>query len=84
MACSFFDDLVYCFDNSANQFVDCGNGTMTDNITGLTWMANPDCLVQAQTWADARLAAASLEDRDCGFRLPDTVETDSKIQQDLG
>ena len=57
-----------CFDNSTNQYVDCGNGTMTDNVTGLIWMSNPDCLVQAQTWADAKLVAASLKHKDCGLR----------------
>ena len=57
-----------CFDNSTNQYVDCGNGTMTDNVTGLIWMSNPDCLVQAQTWADAKLVAASLKDKECGLR----------------
>ncbi len=56
-----------CFDNITNQFVDCGNGTMTDNVTGLIWMANPDCFVLTQTWADAKLAAASLRDGDCGL-----------------
>jgi hypothetical protein len=33
-----------CADDSANRCVDCGNGTVTNNDTGLVWLANADCL----------------------------------------
>ena len=32
-----------CPDDSGNIYVDCGNGTVTDNRTGLVWLANANC-----------------------------------------
>ena len=32
-----------CFDNT-NRYVDCGNGTVTDTVTGLIWLKQSDCL----------------------------------------
>ena len=32
-----------CFDNT-NRYVDCGNGTVTDTVTGLIWLQDADCL----------------------------------------
>ena len=32
-----------CFDNT-NRYVDCGNGTVTDTVTGLIWLQQADCL----------------------------------------
>jgi hypothetical protein len=40
------------------RFTDNGNGTIMDNLTGLTWLKNASCLGQ-QTWANA-LAAANV------------------------
>ncbi len=31
-----------CFDD-ANRYVDCGNGTVTDTVTGLIWLKNANC-----------------------------------------
>jgi hypothetical protein len=59
-----------CFDNS-NRYVDCGNGTVTDTVTGLIWLKQWNCLDapgQAQNrWAAASQAAAGLQDGDCGL-----------------
>jgi hypothetical protein len=70
-----------CFSNDS-RIADCGNGTLTDSLTGLIWLANPDCAnLGARDWAAANEAAASLEDGDCGltdgsasgdWRLPST------------
>jgi hypothetical protein len=52
-----------CYDN-VNRYVDCGNGTVTDNVTGLIWLKDGAC-VPATNWAAANGAAASLKDGDC-------------------
>jgi hypothetical protein len=44
--------------------VDCGNGTVTDNVTGLIWLKDGACLA-ATDWASANRAAAALKDGDC-------------------
>jgi Protein of unknown function (DUF1566)/PEGA domain len=70
-----------CFDN-VNRYVDCGNGTATDTVTGLIWLKRSNCL-PADDWAAANQAAASLQDGDCGltdgssagdWRLPTKAE----------
>jgi hypothetical protein len=58
-----------CFDNT-NRYVDCGNGTVTDTVTGLIWLKQADCLA-TNRWADGNLAAAALKDGDCGGNLMD-------------
>ena len=54
-----------CFDN-ANRYVDCGNGTVTDTVTGLIWLKQWNCL-PSNTWAAAVQAAAGLKDGACGL-----------------
>jgi hypothetical protein len=54
-----------CFDNT-NRYVDCGNGTVTDSVTGLIWLKRVDCLTSAD-YAAANQAAASLKDGDCSL-----------------
>jgi uncharacterized protein DUF1566 len=58
-----------CFDN-ANRYVDCGNGTVTDTVTGLIWLKQADCFGVA-AYAAANQAAAGLKDGDCGGSLTD-------------
>ena len=61
-------------------YVDCGNGTVTDNRTGLVWLANANCLVAsnggAVDWHTAMEFVAGLSDKpptsaaaadDCGL-----------------
>jgi hypothetical protein len=54
-----------CFDYS-NRYVDCGNGTVTDTVTGLIWLKQWDCLPD-NTWAEANQAAAGLKEGDCSL-----------------
>jgi len=58
-----------CFDNT-NRYVDCGNGTITDTVTGLIWLKDAACL-GSTNWAAANQAAAGLKDSDCGGTLTD-------------
>jgi hypothetical protein len=55
-----------CFDN-AQRYVDCGNGTVTDTVTGLIWLKRADCL-EARDYATANRWAAVLQERRCGLR----------------
>jgi hypothetical protein len=54
-----------CFDNT-NRYVNCGNGTVTDTVTGLIWLRQADCL-PSKLWAAANQAAATLKEGDCGL-----------------
>jgi Protein of unknown function (DUF1566) len=67
-------DLVHadppCFDN-VNRYVDCGNGTVTDTVTGLIWLKPLGCVPQGVDWAAANQAAALLKAGDCGPLLTD-------------
>lgn len=49
-----------CRDDSGNIYVDCGNGTVTDNRTGLVWLADATCL--RANWRDAIDIVAGLSD----------------------
>ncbi len=69
-----------CFDN-ANRYVDCGNGTVTDTVTGLVWLKNANC--NFADYADANAWAATLQNGMCGltdnsspgdWRLPTKAE----------
>lgn len=54
-----------CYDNE-HRFVDCGNGTVTDTLTGLIWLKQVDCF-PAQTFAEANTSVAGLRSGDCGL-----------------
>ena len=69
-----------CFD--LTPFVDCGNGTVTDTVTGLIWLKNADCF-GVKDYAAANNAAAGLQTGACGltdnstpgdWRLPTRAE----------
>ena len=69
------------------RFTDNGNGTVTDNLTGLIWLKNANCY-GAQTWANALLSAKTLNSGECGlsdssaegdWRLPSVRELQSLI-----
>ncbi len=71
-----------CYSQIAGRYSDCGNGTVTDTVTGLIWLKQANCL-PAAVWADANAAAAGLKDGDCGltdgssagdWRLPSGTE----------
>lgn len=83
-----------CWDN-ANRFIDCGNGTVTDTVTGLIWLKKAACTEYPQTmgtntgdWPTAMQAAAGVEDGMCDlsdgsepgdWRLPSREEWLSSI-----
>jgi hypothetical protein len=49
-----------------NRYVNCGNGTVTDTVTGLIWLQAADCL-GAGDWVAAVGAAAALANGQCGL-----------------
>ncbi len=49
-----------------NRYQGCGNGTVTDTVTGLIWLMNADCFGTMQ-WVAANTSAASLQHGDCGL-----------------
>lgn len=55
-----------CYDNTGNRFVDCGDGTIKDTVTGLYWLKNANCL-GLENWADANTVAAELAHGQCGL-----------------
>lgn len=51
-----------CPDNTTAVYVDCGNGTVTDNRSGLVWLANANCVPGAD-WQTAMEFVAGLSDK---------------------
>jgi Protein of unknown function (DUF1566)/Carboxypeptidase regulatory-like domain len=47
------------------RWVDNGNGTITDTVTGLVWLKRADCI--RQTWSDAIAAVNALANGQCGL-----------------
>lgn len=47
--------------NPPPRFVDCGNGTVTDNQTGLVWLKKANCIYDL-SWSDGMLIASGLSD----------------------
>ncbi|MGD0282079.1 MAG: DUF1566 domain-containing protein, partial [Dissulfurispiraceae bacterium] len=67
------------------RFTDNSNGTITDNLTGLIWLKNVNCLGD-QTWTGALTSSNNLASGACGlsdgskagdWRLPDILELES-------
>ena len=72
-------------------FTDNGNGTVTDNLTGLIWLKNANCF-GALTWANALSAANTLNSGECSltdcsvegdWRLPNLNELRSLFDPGL-
>ena len=79
-----------CYDNQ-NRYVDCGNGTVTDTVTGLIWTKDAGC-IPPQDYASANNVAAALEDGSCGltdnsrpgdWHLPTQAEWAATIEEAL-
>jgi len=47
---------------SGDRFTDNGNGTVTDNLTGLVWLKNANCASTTKNWSDSLLFANTLYD----------------------
>jgi len=69
------------------RFTDNGDGTVTDNLTGLIWLKNANCF-DTQIWTDALAAANTLNTGECGltdgsaegaWRLPNIKELQSLV-----
>ncbi len=78
-----------CFNDNTNRYQDCGNGTVTDTVTGLIWLKNANCF-GVRDWAAANTAAATLADPACGltdgssagdWRLPTKAEWEATTAQ---
>lgn len=63
------------------RFIDNGNGTVTDTVTGLTWLKKADCI--KQSWSDALTTIRNLASGQCGltdgstagqWRMPNRTE----------
>ncbi len=72
------------------RFTDRGNGSVTDNLTGLIWLKNANCFA-TQTWTQALADANGLNSGECGltdgstagqWRLPNIRELLSLIDYD--
>jgi Protein of unknown function (DUF1566) len=71
------------------RFTDKGNGTVTDNLTGLVWLKNANCAtINPATWSNALVNANTLASGACGltdgsvagdWRLPNLEELQSLI-----
>jgi len=61
-----------CPNGTAARYVNCNNGTVTDNLTGLVWLANANCFGDLE-WREALEAVEGFAD------LPDDGEACSSI-----
>ena len=64
----------------ASRFVDNQNGTVTDFLTNLIWLKNPDCFGKMM-WGEAVQAVKTLKAGDCGSN-PDLVLSDGSSAGD--
>ena len=48
------------------RYFDCGNGTVTDTVTGLIWLQQSGCM-EVVNWQAANQLAAALADTTCGL-----------------
>jgi hypothetical protein len=73
--------------DKTKRYVDCGNGTVADTMTGLIWLKQSNCL-PAATWDDAKKAVARLKNGDCmltdgskpgDWRLPTNKEWEATM-----
>lgn len=69
------------------RFTDNGDGTITDNLSGLIWLKNANCF-GTKAWSIAITDASTLNDGECGlsdgsmegvWRLPNVKELQSLI-----
>lgn len=51
---------------TSQRFIDNGDGTVTDNTTGLVWLKNANCF-EVLNWSEALTACNGLADGSCGL-----------------
>jgi hypothetical protein len=76
------------------RYADCGNGTVTDSVTGLIWLKDAACAsLGVPGFAAANAAAAALHDGQCGltdgsaagqWRVPTRAEWQATLAGPLG
>jgi len=75
---------------SHDRYIDNGDGTVTDNRTGLIWLKNANCFGR-QDWKKAMQSAANLASEQCGlsdgskrgmWRLPSKEEWEAMIDKE--
>lgn len=73
------------------RFADNNDGTVTDNLTGLTWLQDSSCFT-ANTWASSLIIANNLATGNCGltdgtlpgdWRIPNVNELESVLSAEL-
>jgi len=78
--------------DSSYRYTDNGDGTVTDNRTGLVWLKNANCFGE-QNWKEAKQSAANLGSGQCGlhdgsmqgmWRLPSKEEWEAMIDKEYG
>lgn len=76
-----------------SRFVDNGDGTILDNLTGLVWLQDALCVGLGGIWEGARDATNNLADGQCGltngsapgdWRIPNALEVLSLIDFETG
>lgn len=79
-----------CVDKT-KRYVDCGNGTVTDTLTGLIWLKEANCF-SSMDWEAAKKAAAGLRKGECmltdgsspgDWRLPTRAEWEATMKNAL-
>ena len=80
-------------DPPSTRFTDNGNGTVTDNATGLVWLQNADCFGNSRVWDQAVTVVRSLASGTCSlndgstagdWRLPNVRELESLVDFGAG
>jgi tetratricopeptide (TPR) repeat protein len=75
---------------SSYRYTDNGDGTVTDNKTGLIWLKNANCASKSMTWKEGIQWAAKLAHGQCGlsdgskagdWRLPTKEEWEAMIDE---
>ncbi len=84
-------DLGKGIDWPSPRFTDNGNGSVTDNLTGLIWLKNANCF-GLRAWNDAVSDCNGLNSGECGlsddsnpgdWRLPNRNELSSLLKSDF-
>jgi Protein of unknown function (DUF1566) len=77
--------------DKAKRYNDCGNGTVTDTVTGLIWLKQANCIATTG-WEAAKKAAADLKNGACmltdgsapgDWRLPTRAEWEETMKNAL-